>query len=183
MNSRHAAALFVLTLSVGCGGDDAETPIEDTAEEGEDTCTNAGSAAGCLVYESDTCNGDTALGSAMGGHFYMDGSHLMIQLAPTNEALELSFEIVDTMGLKAGAQYIVPDNVVVTLMDNSDTRHPVRYNGCEGSLTITGYTTGGSVHGEFSLGVASSGGSCHVTDWYTSEGTFNDLAFCEAKDG
>jgi len=173
-------ARFALPLLLaGCGGDGTE--IEDTGTKIVGTCTNGGGVSGCISYESPSCDG-AGLDSAKGGHFYIDSNHLFVNIAANNDNVDLSFEVVDTMGLVDGVEYIVPEQVVVTMYDNTDPDDPIRYNGCSGKLTITSYIAGEAIHGDFDLKASTAGGSCDVSQWYTTTGSFTGLAFCDAKD-
>jgi len=164
-----------------CGSE--EPAVEDSDIPIAGTCVNGGDVTGCLVYESDSCNGDIALNSVKGGHFYMDGGHLMVLFAANNDNVEMTFEIVDTMGLATGVTYTIPDRLLVTLTDRTDPDDAIRHFGCEGELTVTSYEEGKSLHGQFTLSAATTAGSCHLSEWYTGEGSFTNLSFCQAKDG
>ena len=170
----------ILLVACGGGGEplftDSDTPIAGS-------CVNGGNVTGCLVLDSDSCNGDIALNSAKGGHFYIEGGHLIVNIAANNDNVDMVLEIVDTMGLTNGVTYTVPDQTLVTLTDNTDTRDPIVYYGCEGSVTITNYVEGESLHGELDFAAATTAGSCHVSEWYTAQGEFSSLSFCAAKDG
>lgn len=175
------ASFALPLLLVACGSD--STDIVDTGTKIIGTCINGGSVTGCLVFESDTCNGDIALSSAKGGHFYIESGHLIVNLAANNDNVQVTFEAVDTMGLIPGVQYTSPDQLILTMYDNTDIDEPIRYNGCQGTLTIDSYTAGQEITGTFDLKAATAAGSCGVSAWYTTEGTFSAIPFCEAKDG
>jgi hypothetical protein len=49
-------------------------------------------------------------------------------------------------------------------------------------MTIISYEAEEALHGNFELTAATTAGSCHVSQWYTTEGSFTSLAFCDAKD-
>ena len=178
---RFVSLPVLLLCSVACGGQESE--VEDSGSPEQGTCVNSGDVSGCLVYESDSCDGDISLNSAKGGYHAFEGSHLFIELAGNNDNVEITFEIVDTMGLVDNVTYTIPDQLILTITDTTDPDDPIVYFGCDGELTVTSYTEGEAIHGEFTLGAATTAGTCGLSEWYTGQGSFSDLTFCDVTGG
>lgn len=157
-----------------CGGNNGDdTDPDDTDPAGD--CAYAGTANGCLIYESTDCTTDTSYDGAAGGWYELaeDGS-MFVQLAPNDAGLQLGFEILDASAIGPNVEYSLPTQVILHFTDAAGTE----YQACNGKLTITAYTPGDTLWGKWSFMAKSITGVCEQVDYYSSGGEFINVEPC-----
>ena len=179
----------LLTALTACGGSDSPndtsgTTVPTVPGGGGDTwgagCTAEGTVEGCLLYESEDCENDTSLDGLPGGWFRETGSTMEIGLAPLDDGIEVRFVVSDASLVTEGAELDIPTVALASIEDRTDPTAPVSYYACPGLLRVTSYTPGDLMWGTFAFGARGPSGLCGVSDYYSVQGSFNNIGYCDA---
>lgn len=161
--------LAPVLLLAACGG---------KGPEGEgDACPTAGTLAGCLAYESVSCEGNTALDGLPGGWFDDRGGSLRIGMAESDDGVAISLFVPDAVGLNTGAEYPIPTEVLVELWDRGGGQETLYY-ACGGNLRITNYTPGDLLWANVTFQARGPMGICGEVDYWSVGAELINAGFC-----